>query len=563
MPGLSGSQVAYRWAIADEEPRGKTRADSTRSGYFLRDKVLVSLSGTKRVGVVQHSIRIDLNTGEEPHRCSFEFKGGSGYVPQPGHTVTVGHGSIANAIFSGRLLKIDRHSKRADDRRPVYRCEAVGHVFEMNTTRLSAGFHARSLTPAVIVRSLLAAPQPTLTTLGYTATVEDFPTIEEFSAAYDEDLSQTFGRLCRIVDASWHIDHNKVIRIYGSLNRFSGAGEVSTITASGTDEFDLLTQQTDLSRVYTTAMVLGAAQPIEADINTTYHKAMPLAAASILGRDIDDSDPYAVYLSPSYDFLVGNEARVADLGIQTPESHFRSGQVSVFLPASVQANTLTVVSANVSSVSPLYEQRWYTIGGQPTYVASVLGIYSATANSIAYSYFIPSSISGSLNVDVSAFETIGGMWNYTFNASDPVKHDYFPAGTQVRVLAQAVGTGLDNVTSLFGGTTRAIARVIRDERLSPLGAQAVADEAVERGHPDRWRTIEFSTRNRYVDIGRAVYVSITSLAESGANSFVGTFVAHDVSLTGFGALTDTKGPIRTVRAGAVRRPTMWQVLQGE
>ena len=558
MPGLSGSDVAYKLAIADV-----ARADTTRAGYFARDVIPVWINGAARQGVVQASIRIDLNTGEEPHRCAFDLKGGSGYVPQPGHTVVVGHGSVANVLFSGRVTTARRTAPRADERRPVYRCTAAGHVFELNTTRLTYGFHARSVTPAAIVASLMATPQPTLGALGFTAAVEDFPAIEEFTAAYDENLSQSFGRLFRMVDAGWHIDQNKVIRAYGSINRASPSQDVATITRSGTDEFNLSIQQTDMSRVYTMAVVLGASQPIIADINTDYHKSMPLSAASILGRDIDDSDPYAVYLSPSYDFMVGQEARLIDLGIQTPESHFRAGQVSVFLPASVQSNTLTTVSANVSTLSPLYEARWYHIAGQPVYVSSVLGIYSATANSISHQYYIPSSRSGALDSDVPAFESIGGLWNYTFNPSDPCRHDYFPSGTAVQVLAQAVGTGLNNVTSLFGGTTRAIARVIRDERLSPLSAQAVADEAVERGHPDMWRQIEFDTRNRYVDIGRPVYVSVTSLAESGANSFVGTFVAHDISISGFGELTQTKGPIRSVVAGAVRRPTLWQVLQGD
>ena len=77
------------------------RAAAFRSGYFLRDVTPITISTAQRSGVIQDSIRIDLNTGAEPHRCSFAFKGGSGFVPHPGQTVSIGHGTSANKLFSG------------------------------------------------------------------------------------------------------------------------------------------------------------------------------------------------------------------------------------------------------------------------------------------------------------------------------------------------------------------------------------------------------------------------------------------------------------------------------
>ena len=134
--GLSGSDTAYRFGVAKNEPRGSVRADSTRAGFFYRDVVLFTLAGTKRSGVVQSSIRIDLNTGDEPNRCSFDFKGGSSVIPTPGQEITIAHGTTANVLFAGRLTDVTRTIIRNDDKKPTYRCEQPPCVFEAAPERL-------------------------------------------------------------------------------------------------------------------------------------------------------------------------------------------------------------------------------------------------------------------------------------------------------------------------------------------------------------------------------------------------------------------------------------------
>lgn len=563
MPGLSGSDLAYRWAIADEEPRGKTRADSTRAGFFLRNRTPVQINGTNRSGTIQASIRIDLNTGDEPHRCSFDFKGGGGFVPQAGHTVTIGHGTIPNALFSGRLLKVERTTIRNDDRKPTYRCEASGWVFDLNTIRLTRGFFARSLAPHSIVQGILASTTPSASGFGFSAyTDPTLPRQEVFSAGVTESITEILGRLTRAIDGVMFVDHDKTISVVSSLSR--GSVDVATITSASTDVFGLSSRYTDLSRVYTMAMVRGAAQATLEDMQPSFHATLPLASASLLGTSVAafGGGGGTLIYSAEARLIGGIELRAQD-GIQTPESHFRAGQTSTFLPMSIQSNTLTVAATNVS-LSPLTERRWYTVAGQNIYVSSFLGVFSSTANSIACQYFIPSSRPGAVNTDIPQGTNVTGLWNYVGNF-DAFLNDYYPAGTEVQVLSvRGGGSGGTAVGSLFGdGALRNITRVYEDRGLSPTAAGEVADEALERGHPDRWREVSFSTRNRYVEIGRPIYLSVTSLAETSAHSIVGTFVAQDVTIGEFGRLTETQGPIYTVRAGPLRRPTMWQVLQGE
>lgn len=536
------------------------RAAAFRSGYFLRNVVPVWINGAARSGVIQQSIRIDLNTGEEPHRCSFEMKGGSGFVPRPGHDVTIGHGTTDNALFSGRILKATRVVMRHAETRPTYRCEAAGWLFDLNTTRIQKAFYGRSLSAASTVLGLLGVTTPSASAYGFSAVIDaTLPGIDTFTAGPDEQMSEVFGRLFRQVDAHWQVDHKKRIRAFGSIDPVSGA-DVATLTPSNSMFWGLSYDATDLSRVYNVVVVRGATQPIEMDIDTTYHASMPLASASLLGNYITDAGTAGKFLNSDADFRIGAEVRLGDDGMQTPESHFRAGQVSLLFPASVNANTLVVVSANVSSIAPLRDSRWYNITGQYVYVASTAGVYALTASSVAYYYYVPSSISGAVLSDLNGDEPVTGVWNYVFD--ETIVTPFFPAGTEVQVYATT--TGDTAVSSLFGANSfRNVARIIEDRRLGVAGALAVRDEALTRGFADAWRSISFETRDPNVEIGRTVYTALTSPGEASGPSIASSFTVQDVSIGDFGRLTETRGPVRSVRAGTVRRPTLWQVLQGD
>lgn len=542
--GLSGSDKAYQLAIA-----GVGRADATRSAYFLRNVTPTWLNGAARVGMIQESINIDLNTGSEPHRCSFDFKGGSGYVPVSGHTVVIGHGTTDNELFAGQLTKVVRVVARNDEKRPRYRCEALGHAFEFNSARIGRVFYAKSLSVNSAVQGALAATSPSASALGFSAPYIDatLDTVSEWSVNALEPLSEAFGRLFRGVDATWYIDHKRRIHAYNTIDP-GGYPVPGTLTTSASF-WDFEYAPTDLTRSYNRVWVLGAAQGTLADVDTTYHVCAPLASGSMLGTQLSAG----LLENAASGFLFGLEPRLQDDGLYPPTQGFNAGNVSIFQPASRQSNTLTVAGANVSSAAPLADQRWYDVGGQAVYVASVIGVFSATVGSIAYSYHVPSSKSGALETDVLAQFNVVGLWNYKFNQSNPPIATFAPAGTEVRAVGLAIG----------GGAGATAYRVLDDGRLAAPGAQQVADAALARGATSETTVAQFSTRDRDFGIGQPVYLSLTSPAEPSGHSIVATLAVQDISLGEFGRLTETQGPVRTVRAAPVRRPTLWQILQGD
>lgn len=563
--GLSGSDTAYKLAVANV-----ARADATRSAYFPRNSVPVRINGVAREGVILSSIRIDLNTGDEPNRASFEFKGGRGFVPQAGHGCTISHGTLEHPLFVGRLLKVARTSIRNDDPKPTYRCEAAGWTFDLGLLRVPRAVSVTSLSPRSIVGAVLSAA-PEALGFTYNAIPATLPFVTEFSTGPTEPVPQALARMFRSIDAKWYVDHNKDIHAFLTFDETSGS-TASTLTSQTDAHWGLSYEPTDLSRVFRTVQVLGASQGTLADVDTTYHKAFPLPSAQGLYDDPVGSPSslgqFGVATNAAH--LVGGEGRSQFQTppidrFQTPESHMRAGKVSTFLPTSANANTLTVAAANVASMSPLHDQRWYGIGGQWVYVASVIGAYSLTASSVAYSYWVPSSISGSVESDIQPQADIAPTWNFVPGTDIFVTRN-FPAGTAIRNFAYIEGNTQINSLSVDLGDlsdTYYWVRTFEDERLSPAGAVQVASEAVARGAVSAWQALEFTTRDRYANIGRPIYVSVTSLAETSAASIVGTFAAHDITISGFGRLTPTRGPERTVRAGAVRRPTLWQILQGD
>lgn len=567
--GLSGSDKAYQFAIADV-----CRADATRSGYFNQKITPVRMNGVARQGVIQQSIRIDLNTGDEPHRASFDYRGGSGYIPQAGHTCTIAHGTLENPLFVGRMVKVRRRSIRNADGKPVYQIEAAGWLFDFNISRARPGIGVTSMAPRSIVGLIFDRSEPALSGMGFTyADVPyDLPVAAEFTLAPTEPIASGLSRLFRGVDATWYVDHNKGLHAFASVNSLS-TGVPSTITSDTDKYWGIDYAPTDVSRVFAHVQVLGQQQQTLFDVDASYHKAFPLPSAEGLHETITDLGSPGAFATWDGSYLVGWEGRDTRLQtppidrFQTPESHMRAGKVSTFLPASAHANTLTVAAANVSSMSPLVEARWYSIAGQWVYVASVLGVYSLTASSVAYNYFVPSSASGAMVADIQAQADIAPTWNFVPCENDPFQFTDFPAGTRVQIMAEFSGNS--PVGSLVPDYAAQIedarywTRTFEDARLSPFGVRQVASEALQRGAVSAWQSLEFQTRERYADIGRPVYVSITSPAEPGGHSIVGTFTAQDVTIDGFGTLTAAKGPIRTVRAGTVRRPTLWQILQGE
>lgn len=556
MPGISGSQKAYKLALANV-----ARAQTTRAAYFLRDVVPVTINGTKRTGVIQSSIRIDLNTGSEPHRCTFDFRGGYGVIPAAGQTVTICHGSTANRLFAGRILKADRQAARNADTRPVYQCEAAGWLFDLNQSRVIPGFTARSIAPYSLVPYLFSVTSPNVASLGFTASKIDptLPYIEQFSTGPGEQIVDALDRIFRSVDAVYYMDQIGDVRAFGAINSLPAVP--STITSAASHVWNVRYSPTNFSRVFTRAHVAGAIQPTLADVDFGNQMLVPIASASIVSNLTGvNSD---ILAGTTEQWLLDGQMFVGSL-IYRPEQAFEPGMIaSTFLDTTLGSNTLVVAAKNVSSVRPFDYPRWYDVGGQIVYVSSLLGAYSLTVGSVAYAYAVPGSGPGALVSDIPTATEITGLYN-AIATSVPVNR-FVPAGSPFQTFVTRVNsTGVSYIASL---TTSAqyglISRNFEDRRLSPDGAVAVASTALQRGNPSDWASLEFTTRERAYEIGGPVFAAMNSPTESGGYSIAGTFTVQDMTIGGFGELTDTKGPTRAILAGAVRRPTMWQVLQGE
>ena len=561
MPGITGSQKAYKLALANV-----ARAQTTRAAYFLRDTLPVLFNAVARSGTIRESINISLNTGEEPHRASFDFKGGSGFVPAPGQTVSICHGSSANKLFAGRLIKVTRTVARNIERRPTYHCEASGFIFDMDQSRVFPGFSVRSLAPRSIVRHLLVSTSPNLSSLGFTANAVD-PTlgyVEEFSTGPTERPSEAIARMFRGVDAAWYMDHAGDVHAFPTVNSLPSVP--TTITAAASHVWNVSYQPTDFSKVFTRVHVRGAVQTTLADANTSLHQTIAMQSSSLVAtaNTAPDDD---IFVGTSESWMLGNIMHVGSL-IYRPESAFEPFiRPTVFVPATIGSNTLTLAMSNISSVQGVATGRWYDVAGQYLYLQSPAGVFSATASSIAWSYYVPTSGPGAITSDIQTGADVAGLW--CLQAKDvssltPAAPRYIPAGTPLQVhVTRTNSAGVNYIGSLTNNLPYAlISRELEDQRLTAEGAVAVASAALERGDPSNWVTVDFTTREREYEIGGPVFLSMTSPAESGGPSIAGVYTVHDMNIGGFGRLTDTKGPERTITAGAVRRPTFWQVLQG-
>lgn len=571
MPGLSGSDAAYRIAVANV-----ARADTTRAGYFVRDVVPVWINGAARSGLVQSTLRLRLVTGMEPHSASFDFKGGSGFVPAVGQSVVIGHGTTDNALFSGRIITATRTSRRADDRRPTYRCDCMGHVFELGTTRIGAWLEGRDVSAKRLVTSMLSLSSPNAATLGFSAEFVsgDLPSVQEFTLSPTEPLTNALARLFRNLDATVYVNQRRQIHAFAGTE--TAAGPVpSTLQVPSSTYWNFAYGLTDLSRVFSEAVVVGAGTTTLMDITVGQHASVVVESASLMVSSLFvPSSGLRVYNGSDHHLFDGTVFGTTSFG--DPGDLFPAGFVSTFLAISPGANTLTAVSANVGSISPLFTGKWYQMSGQWLYTASILGVYSATANSIAYNYYVWGTggvapaldqAHAALPAGVSSLADITSGWHFYFldTSITALTQRVIPAGAQVETLVFAHDTVTrDAVSSLTGSATFGqISKTFRDGRLSPDGALAVASAALARGAIDQWTVLDFDTRDEHMSIGRPVYVSVTSTAEPSGSSLAGTFTAHDITIGDFGRLTPTRGPVRTVSAGPVKKPTLWQVLQGE
>lgn len=564
MPGLSGSQQAYTLAVADV-----ARADATRAAYFVRNVIPVWIHGAARTGVMLESIRIDLNTGRDPHRCTFSLKGGNGFVPEAGHAVVIGHGTTAQPVFSGLLRQVTRVVARHEERRPVYACEAAGHVFQLGQTAfVPAGFYGRSLSVSSLVRGLLAATSPSATGLGFSAGYIDrtLPFVDEFATGVSETVPDALDRLFGNLDATWYVDHHKGIRAFGAQD--VGPGPIpTTITGATSIVWNIEHTRTDLGQAFSGVRVIGRGVSYAVDIDPALHDYAVVSSGSPVANKVSNIGTSSTtgldQNNNNIDLIVAGRYVDRDASFTfLPESQVFGvpGSRSTLLAMSIGCNTMIVVGPSFPTSLLLQDNRWYNIGGQYIYPTSLIGVFSTAGSSIAAAYAVPSlGYSGAVVSDISSLSDIGNVWNMRVPAS--IAEPVLKAGTPVHVMVTLVSsTAVNQIGSMSGGSGL-VWQTVDDGRLSPEGAYRVGSATLDRGVPSAWESLVFDTRHPAYDLGRPIYVSMSSPAESASSSIAGTFVTQDVSLSGFDRLSRARGPIRRITAGVARNPTLNRAIK--
>ncbi len=539
------------------------RAAAFRSGYFPRNSVRVLIRGVLRAGVILSSIRIDLNTGAEPHRCSFSIKGGGGFVPQVGDSIIVGHGTTDQRLFSGTLTQVVRSAVRAADSKPTYQCDAAGWVFEMSMARVAVGFRATSLAPYSIVGRILSGTSPSLSALGFTYSgiSTELEALSRYDVSITDDPATAIDGVFAVSGTRWWVDHKRNVWASNSI-----ASALTLDNSSDIARFEFSAY--DGARMFTRAEVLGASAETVWDASNNYMSRVPISVNSALGSFWLETNSLQPYLSTNDDFVFGVSRLQGSVIYDT--TRFLTGPSYVVLPVSPNANSLIVGTANVNTISPLWHDNWYQVNNKFIYVNSYIGPVSVVANSpygtqLVCAYWVNDDGPGGTGEGIpGSLSLISGTWNLTTGGLDATAPEYTwsTKGTKVQVLVSRTNTPGVNVAGSIFASSGVVNKTIEDSSLNPIQADQLALAALERGDPAKWASVTFETRE-HVMPGEIVPVSVRSLTESGVSSLGGNFMVHDVTISGFAGMSETHGPRRAVRGGFVRRPTLWQVLQGD
>lgn len=523
------------------------------------------LNGVRRTSVDKAATRIREQIGSEPSTAQLSMVGGLGYVPQVGHEVVIGHGTSANRIFAGRLLRVSRSVSRHGEAHPRYDVDCVDVSHELSYARTALSYPILSTSASSLVRAVIAATTPSVTSMGFTTAYlqQHLPLVGLFEVPITEPLPDTLDRLAKLAGATWYADYDRALHFFAGSDPFPFA-EPRTLTANSAGYWDVV-RDVDVSQVYTRVAVRGASASTVLDLRGSYNR-FPVSAVSLLANSVSSSS-----LLYSSERIILND-RPRSLTQLAPKTYIlRAGGAAVFSPVAANATSMIVVGPNVASVGPLRPGYFYRLAGQWVEVLNQTDVFSATASSIAYYYELNdgfftggrpgplpySEIQHLTPVETEDHVDLGTDEGFTYNV--PTQ----PSGTAVQVYATRISSAaVSAVQSLFNSTAYGIiTREVTLDNGDPTQCAAYAEELLDQGHPDQWTTIQFATRDRAVRRGATVGFNLAAPGESGGPTIVGSYVAQAVEIGEFDRMSDSQGPVRRAVCGAVRRPSLWSVLR--
>lgn len=543
------------------------RANACRSGYFAQNRVVVSINGAQRAGTIKASIRIRERLGKEPPTADLELKGGAGFVPDRGHALVIGHGTIDNRLFNGRIVRASRMVARHVEKKPTYTLEAADALMDLARAVPTTGLFTQSLSAASIVRGLLSAATPSATSMGFAATYiqADMPIVSEFLVGPHESIVAAFDRLAEAVGATWYSDVRQRLHFYTS----SDPEAKPTIgTLSGTSPGYLsITRETEFSRVFSRVVGAGVETRLTHDISSDDTN-IPVESVDPL-TDVSSTLDLETYQGLATGRIITHGAPRSVSYVIPPSQLALAPALLSAAPVSAVGTSYWVADVAYSTAQDMdifRNHRWVGLNGDYFRVSSVSG-FSSSANTIYDHIFTPYSGAGAPPPTAvgavpagTRFTTEVGEIKVTAAADGPTR--ILPRGASVRAYYDVASSTINNaVQSLTNATVYGTATDTLDTGLRPADLIKACEGRLAEGHPDNWTRFTLTTRNPLVQRGQRVYLSLTAPGESSGPSYTGAYTVQDVEIGGFDETADSKGPIRTATlGGSIQKPSLFDTL---
>lgn len=565
--------MEYREAISNGGTGASSlaRSGAIRSGAFNRARVVVSVDGAQRAGIETHDLRIQERPGSEPSLADLTLKGGSGFVPNRGQTVVIGHGTTANKLFAGRLTRVTRQVARHIETKPDYLLEAVDHTAALAWSMVPTGHGYSSLSASSLVPALLAAGDPSPTTMGITARYvqAEMPVVAAFQVPPYEGLADAFDRLATLVGAAWYVDYDQHIHFYTTADP---APRPTITTLTPTSAIWDVRRTVDLSQVVTRAIALGEQVPLEHDV-WSYETRLPVKSVDAITTTEYEtnaqSPPYHLTyrMSAATGVLIDGDVRSLYRAYTTKA--LNGERILTPSPISITSTSFWVADCYVDQVGTIFRERnWLSIHDYKFRIGSVSN-YSGSANELYFHLYLPAVGPGAPPptvlgaIPASTVFTTSDYELVLYATSTAVPPRIWPAGTPIQAFHVAVNSaGASAVQSLCGGAPYGLITAKAEPQAGrPEDLVAACEALLAAGDPAKHERITFATRETQITRGQTVYLSLPSPGEPGGPTLDGTYLVQDVTLDGFDALAESKGPIRTITLGAVARPSLWHALK--
>lgn len=224
MPGLSGSQQAYKQARS-----GIARFGSTRFNYYTPN-VVVTINNTDRTTkVIVNSLRIHQGLNDDPDTASFTLKNSAGFTPTAAQTVTIGLGTSANLEFGGQIGRL-RHRRLYPSSLPFFDVECVD--WQRLFDRRLINYTWTSISASIIAKQIVSN-----WTSGFTTRhiEEGLQTIDYFPCT-NEQPSAAMRRLAHMIgsSANFYIDPSRDVHFFGASGETAAGHPTAPVQITNT-----------------------------------------------------------------------------------------------------------------------------------------------------------------------------------------------------------------------------------------------------------------------------------------------------------------------------------------